>query len=102
MHRRAAEVAFPAVGRPLLKPGRLRSLVVLEDQFVSVRPLAGGHDFQFWPRSVLIGSGRARPLCPGISDINLFCYRERIINLNPEISDCTFDLGMAEKELYCS
>jgi len=42
-------------------------------------------------------SGRACPLCPGISDINLFSYCEGIIYLDAEISDRTFDLGMSEQ-----
>jgi hypothetical protein len=41
-------------------------------------------------------TGRARPLCPGNSDINLFCYSERIIDFDPKISDRAFDLGMPE------
>ena len=28
--------------------------------------------------------GRARPLCPGISDINLFRYRKGVIDFNAE------------------
>jgi hypothetical protein len=44
-------------------------------------------------------SGRACPLCPGISDVNLFGYRQRIIHLDTEVSDGAFDLGMAEQEL---
>ena len=44
--------------------------------------------------------GRACPLCPGISDINLFRYREGIIDLDAEVSDGAFDLGVAEQELH--
>jgi hypothetical protein len=44
-------------------------------------------------------SGRACPLCPGISDVNLFGYRQRIIHLDTEVSDGAFDLGVAEQEL---
>ena len=43
--------------------------------------------------------GRACPLCPGISDINLFRYCERIIYFDAEISDRAFDLGMSEQKL---
>src|SRR5215471_3155507 len=43
--------------------------------------------------------GRAFPLCPGISDVNLFRYRERVINLDAEVSDGTLDFRMAEQEL---
>src|ERR1700682_587256 len=43
--------------------------------------------------------GRACPLCPGTSDINLFCYCQSIIHFDAEISDRAFDLGMAKKKL---
>ena len=43
--------------------------------------------------------GRACPLCPGISDINLFRYCEGIIYFDAEVSDRAFDLGMSEQEL---
>jgi hypothetical protein len=39
------------------------------------------------------------PLCPSISDINLFRYCQRIIHFDPEISNCAFDLGMSEQKL---
>jgi hypothetical protein len=41
-------------------------------------------------------SGRACPLCPGISDINLFSYGQSIIYFDAQISNRAFDLGMAE------
>jgi hypothetical protein len=40
--------------------------------------------------------GRAYPLCPGISDINLFCYSQGIVYFDAEVSDGAFDLGVAE------
>jgi hypothetical protein len=43
--------------------------------------------------------GRAYPLCPGISDINLFCYCQGIVYFDAEISNGAFDLGVAEKKL---
>ena len=43
--------------------------------------------------------GRACPLCPGISDINLFRYRQGVIDLDAEIPHRAFDLGMPEQEL---
>jgi hypothetical protein len=43
--------------------------------------------------------GRACPLCPGISDINLFRYCEGIIYFDAEISDRAFDLCMSEQKL---
>jgi hypothetical protein len=36
--------------------------------------------------------GRAYPLCPGISDINLFRYSQSVVHLDAEISDRAFDL----------
>ena len=40
---------------------------------------------------------------PGhISNVNLFRYREGIIHLDAEVSDGTFDFGVAEQELHGS
>jgi hypothetical protein len=40
--------------------------------------------------------GRAEHLlCPGTSDVNLFCYCQRVIYFDAQVSDCAFDLGMA-------
>jgi hypothetical protein len=44
-------------------------------------------------------TGRACPLCPGTSDINLFCYRESIIHLDPKISNRALYFGVTEQEL---
>ena len=44
-------------------------------------------------------AGRACPLCPGSSDVNLLRYRERVIDLNAQISDGALDLCVAEQEL---
>lgn len=44
--------------------------------------------------------GRACPLCPGISDVDLFSYREGIIDLDAEVSDGAFDFGVAKQELH--
>jgi hypothetical protein len=43
--------------------------------------------------------GRACPLCPGISDINLFCYCQSIVHFDSEISDRAFDLGVPKQKL---
>jgi len=48
------------------------------------------------------GMGRACLLCPGISDVNLFGYRKGIVNLDAEVPDGTFDLGVAEQQLHGS
>ena len=48
------------------------------------------------------GSGRACLLCPGISDVDLFGYREGIIYLDAEVSDGAFDFGVAKQELHGS
>jgi hypothetical protein len=42
--------------------------------------------------------GRACPLCPDDSDINLFGNRERVVHFDAEIADCAFDLGVAEQD----
>src|SRR5260370_29707015 len=43
--------------------------------------------------------GRACPLCPGTSDINLFCYCQSIVHLDAEISNGAFNLGVAKQKL---
>jgi hypothetical protein len=42
-------------------------------------------------------AGRACPLCPGISDVNLFRYFQGVIDLDAEISDRAFDFGVTEQ-----
>ena len=42
-------------------------------------------------------TGRACPLCPGISDVDLFRYRKYIVHFDPQISDGALDLGMAKQ-----
>jgi hypothetical protein len=44
-------------------------------------------------------AGKASPLCPGTSDINLFRYCQSVIDLDAKIPDRAFDLGMTEQEL---
>jgi hypothetical protein len=46
------------------------------------------------------GPGRACRLCPGTSDINLLCYGQRVVDLNPKVADCALDLRMAEEYLH--
>jgi len=43
--------------------------------------------------------GRARQLCPGISDVNFLSDLDRVIDLDAEIADGALDLGVAEQEL---
>jgi hypothetical protein len=44
-------------------------------------------------------SGRACPLCPGISDINLFRYCQSTVYLDAEISNRAFNLDVAKQKL---
>lgn len=53
-----------------------------------------------WPKSAVVGMGRARSLCPSISGINLFSYGEGVIDLDAEITDRALDLGMPEQKLH--
>ena len=46
-----------------------------------------------------MGMGRACLLCPGISDVNLFRYRQGVIYFDAQISDGAFDLGVAKQKL---
>jgi hypothetical protein len=36
---------------------------------------------------------------PSTSDINMLCYRNRIVNLDAQIANSTLDFGMAEQQL---
>ena len=36
---------------------------------------------------------------PHFSDVDLLGYGKRVIDLNSEIRDCTFDLGVAQQKL---
>jgi hypothetical protein len=42
--------------------------------------------------------GRAGPLCPGISDVDLFAYRKRIINFDAQVPYGALDFGVTEQE----
>jgi hypothetical protein len=46
------------------------------------------------------GPGRACRLCPGISDVNLLGYGQRVVDLNPKVADGALDLRMAEEQLH--
>src|SRR6516225_8215144 len=64
--------------------------------------LPNGPSYRAYPRLYHICrscSGRACPLCPGTSDINLFCYRERVVDLDTEIAYGALDFRVAEQEL---
>jgi hypothetical protein len=37
---------------------------------------------------------------PANSDIDLFCYGQGVIDLDAEVSDGTFDFGVAEQKLH--
>ena len=82
-------------------------------QFSVIAPvLAPDEEFPAWLRSILptvhprmarpahIVTGRASLLCPAPSDINLFRYGKGIIDLDAEVPDGAFDLGMAEQQLH--
>ena len=47
-------------------------------------------------QSYLFQGGGVRPLRPRTSDINLFCYCERVIDLDPEVSDGTLNLRVTQ------
>jgi hypothetical protein len=49
-----------------------------------------------WHESAYRGVGRAVPLCPGSSDVDLLRYGKGIINLDAQVSDGAFDLGVAK------
>src|SRR4051812_1634165 len=44
-------------------------------------------------------TGRARQLCPGSSDVNLFSYRKGIVDLNAEVAHRALDFRVAQQDL---
>jgi hypothetical protein len=44
--------------------------------------------------------GQSMSALPGNPDIDLFCYGQGVIDLDAEVSDGTFDFGVAEQELH--
>ena len=44
-------------------------------------------------------SGRASPLCPGISDVNLFRGSQGVIYFDAEIPNRAFDFGRSKQKL---
>ena len=44
--------------------------------------------------------GRAIPLCPGISDVDLFGYSEGVVDLDAEIPHCTLDLPVPQQKAH--
>jgi len=67
---------------------------------VNRRSSTRGHQRQLLARRGPNGLGRACLLCPGSSDVDLFRYGEGIIDLDSEVPDSTFDLGVTEQELH--
>ena len=59
-----------------------------------------GRSLPFLARRRPKGTGRACPLCPSISDVNLFRYGKRVVNLNAQISNGAFDFCVAQQELH--
>jgi hypothetical protein len=43
--------------------------------------------------------GKAGPLCPSKSDIDLFGYGNRIVDLDSKIPNCAFDLSVTQQQL---
>ena len=43
--------------------------------------------------------GRARQLCPGISDVDFLRDLDRVVDLDAEVANRALDLGVAKQEL---
>ena len=52
-----------------------------------------------WPTFTGRRMGKARQLCPGISDVNSFGYRQGIVDFDAQVSDRAFDFCVANQEL---
>ena len=53
-----------------------------------------------WHPSDLARGGRAVPLCPGRSDVDLFRDGESVIDLNAEVAHCALDLLVPQHKLH--
>ena len=60
--------------------------------------LAALHGSGIGTNQLTVG-GQSMSALPSTSDVNLLRYRERVIDLNAQISDGALDLGMAEQDL---
>lgn len=61
-----------------------------------------GRQIRLLARSRRRERGRACPLCPISSDVDLFCYCKRIVDFNSQVPDGAFDFGVPQKQLYSS
>lgn len=43
--------------------------------------------------------GRACPLCPPSSDVDLLCYCKRVVHFNAEVAHGALDLGVPQQKL---
>jgi len=58
-----------------------------------------GSKVRIWHLSDLVRGGRAVPLCPGRSDVDLFRDGESVVDLNPQIAHGALDLLVAQQKL---
>jgi hypothetical protein len=63
----------------------------------NLRPDRFFHNVTSLARLLASQSGRAGPLCPSRSDIDLFRYGKGIIHLDAEVPDGTLDFGVSER-----
>ena len=52
------------------------------------------------PKPPVKGRAEHFRLCPPSSDIYLFCYCERVVDLNSQVSDGALDFRMPQKKLH--
>jgi len=46
--------------------------------------------------------GQSVSALPSFSDIDFFSNFQSVVNLNAEVSDSTFNLGVTEQQLHCT
>jgi hypothetical protein len=56
-------------------------------------------EVRFWHKPAAGGWAEHVRSAPGISDINLFRYCQRIVHFDAQISNGAFDLGVAKQKL---
>ena len=58
--------------------------------------VAGRANDGSWPIAP-VWTGQSMSALPRYSDVNLLCYGQRVVDLNPKVADCALDFRMAEE-----
>ena len=57
----------------------------------------GKADDRLWHEFPGLVTGRARQLCPGNSDLDFLGYLKGVVDLDPQVANGAFDLGVPQQ-----